>query len=122
VEGLRRRPVDRVRAHAARRGGAGVAGGAGGRDVHAYDANDYRFTTNGETLYAFIMAWPEGGKATIKSPARQGGNYPREIGRVELLANPGTPLQFTRADTGLVVSLPEKRPNEIAYAMKITPA
>ena len=41
----------------------------GARDVRPYAAEDVRFTAKGDLLYAFVMAWPEGGKATIKTLA-----------------------------------------------------
>ena len=96
---------------------AGQFGGA--RDVRAYTAEDMRFTSKGDLLYAFVMAWPEGGKVTIKSLAQGSEHYPKDIARVELLGSNG-PLNFTREATGLVVTLPEQKPNDFAYALKIT--
>ena len=93
----------------------------GAIDVRPTTRADFRFVSKGDTLYAFMMAWPEDGKATIKSLAQGSENYPGELGRIELLGNEGTPLQFTRDASGLVVTLPDKRPNEIACALKITP-
>jgi alpha-L-fucosidase len=65
------------------------------------------------------MAWPVGGKVTIKSVAEGSENYTKGIARVELLGNNG-PLTFARDATGLVVTLPEQKPNDYAYALKIT--
>jgi alpha-L-fucosidase len=93
----------------------------GARDVRAYTAEDMRFTSKGNLLYAFVMAWPEGGKVTIKSLAEGSENYPGKIGKVELLGSPA-PVAFSRDATGLVVTLPEQKPNDYAYALKITPA
>jgi len=42
-------------------------------------------------------------------------------GRVELLGAAG-PLPFTREAAGLVVTLPNTKPNEYAYVLKIRPA
>jgi alpha-L-fucosidase len=92
----------------------------GSRDVRTYTAEDVRFTAKGDTLFAFVMAWPASGKATIKSLAKGDENYPKEIATIELLGNSG-PLAFTRDETGLIVTLPEKKPNDYAYALKITP-
>jgi hypothetical protein len=47
-------------------------------------------------------------------------HFLQEIARVELLGA-GGPLIFTRDTSGLVVNLPEKKPNEYAYALKIVP-
>jgi len=40
------------------------------------------------------------------------------IARVKLLVT-GGPLTFARDTAGLVVNLPEKKPNEYTYALKI---
>ena len=92
----------------------------GSRDVRTYTAEDFRFTAKGDTVYAFMMGWPESGKATIKSLAQGSENFPKEVAKVELLGA-GGPLTFTRDASGLVVNLPEKKPNEYAYALKIMP-
>lgn len=92
----------------------------GSRDVRAYTAEDFRFTAKGSILYAFMLGWPAGGKATIKSLARGSEPFPQEVAKVELLGA-GGPLTFTRDATGLVVNLPNQQPNECAYALKITP-
>jgi len=93
----------------------------GARDVRKYTAEDYRFTAKGDILYAFMMAWPDNGKATIKSLAEGSENFPKAIARVELLGVDG-PLQFTRDGGGLAVTLPETKPGDYAYALKVTPA
>ncbi len=46
-----------------------------------YTAQDIRFTTRGETLYAIVLAWPEDRKVTIASLAG------REIKSVSLLGS-----------------------------------
>ena len=66
-----------------------------------------------------MMSWPAGGKATIKSLAQGSENFPKEVAKVELLG--AGPLTFNRDASGLVVNLPEKKPNEYAYALKIMP-
>jgi alpha-L-fucosidase len=93
----------------------------GARDVRAYTAEDMRFTSKGNLLYAFVMAWPESGKVTIKSLAEGSANYPGKIAKVELLGSPA-PVAFSRDATGLTVTMPGQKPNEYAYALKITPA
>jgi len=86
-----------------------------------YTAEDIRFTTKGRTLYAFALAWPAAGKVTIKTLAKGSAGYPGEVGKVELLGSKGT-LTFTRDASGLVVNLPEQKPHDYAYALKITSA
>jgi alpha-L-fucosidase len=95
---------------------AGQFGGA--RDVRPYTAEDIRFTSKGDSLYAFVMAWPADGKVSIKTLAQGSEHYPKEIARVELLGSSG-PLAFSRGTAGLVVTLPEIKPNDYAYALRI---
>jgi len=91
----------------------------GALDVRPYTSEDIRFTAKGDILYAFVMAWPEGGQVTIKSLARGSQHYPREIAKVEMLGN-RAPVTFSRDAAGLVVTLPGQRPDSPAYALKIT--
>jgi len=86
----------------------------------AYTAEDIRFTTKGDMLYAFALAWPADGKLTIRTLAAGSEQYPREISRVGLLGGRDK-LTFMRGEPGLVVTLPEQKPNEFAYALKIEP-
>jgi alpha-L-fucosidase len=100
--------------------GAQARGQFGGaRDVRPYTAEDFRFTAKGETVYAFMMGWPDGGKATIKTLAQGSAEFPKEIARVELLG--AGSLKFTRSATGLVVDLPPQKLGDYAHAFKITP-
>jgi len=85
-----------------------------------YTAEDIRFTTKGETLYAIALAWPSDGKLRIRTLSSAGGTYNRDIGRIELLGA-GGPLAFIRETDALVVTLPEKKPNDYAYTLKILP-
>jgi alpha-L-fucosidase len=88
-------------------------------DVRGYADGDYRFTCKGDTVFAFLMNWPADGKTLIKSLAQGGENYPGEIAKVELLGTPA-PLSFTRDATGLLVTLPDLKPNDFACCFKIT--
>jgi len=90
-----------------------------GSDVRSYTSEDFRFTKRGDVVYAFAMSWPENGKATIKSMAQGSEHFPREVAKVDLLG--AGPVTFTRDASGLVVNLPEKQPNDYAYALKVTP-
>jgi alpha-L-fucosidase len=96
----------------------GTFGGAA--DVRTYAAEDIRFTSKGDVLYVFAMGWPQSRKLAIKNLAAKSPNYPGEVGRVELLGSPD-PLPFTRDETALTISLPEKAPNAYASVFRITP-
>jgi alpha-L-fucosidase len=88
----------------------------GARDVRNYTAQDIRFTTKGDTLYAILMAWP-GADISIASLAS--GKVAGAIEKVELLGN-GANLRFTQDGGGLNVTLPPEKPGDYAYALKIT--
>src|SRR5438876_1200964 len=81
-------------------------------------AEDVRFTTKGQTLYAFVMGWPE--KVAIIAPLGSNSKYaPGKIENVELVGFSGK-LQWTRKETGLEIQLPEQKPSEHAVAFKIS--
>ena len=86
-----------------------------------YTAEDIRFTTKGDTLYAFALAWPADGRLRIKT-LRDGPVYPRDIARIELLGAGNEALPFTRGMDDLVVSLPASKPGPFVATLKIVPA
>ena len=79
-------------------------------------ADDVRYTTKGETLYAFMMGWP-GQQAVIPSLATTAKQGVGKIKNVELLG--AGKMKFTQDETALKVQLPEKQPSEHAIAFKI---
>jgi alpha-L-fucosidase len=83
-----------------------------------YSAQDIRFTTKGDTLYAIVMGWPDSGQVTIASLAT-GASSPGKVAKVEMLGHDGA-LDFTQDATGLTVKFPADKPCDIAYALKIT--
>jgi alpha-L-fucosidase len=92
---------------------------ARGQTTQNYTSRDIRFTTKGDTLYAFILEWPESRAAAIKSLA---GNSPQVAGRkiadVSLLGYDGK-LEWSQTADGLTVKLPEKAPSESVVALRI---
>ncbi len=98
-----------------------VSGGYfGERNQKPYTAQDIRFTAKGATLYAIALAWPETGSVAIRCLGTGAGLYKREIGEVRLLGH-AAPLRCRREQHALVVELPEKKPCEHAFALKIAP-
>ncbi len=91
-----------------------------GSDVRSYTSEDIRFTRKGDMVYAFVMGWPDNGKATIKSLATGSDNFPKQIAKVELLG--AGSVKFTRDESGLAVTMPQEKPNDYAYVLKITPS
>lgn len=77
-------------------------------------AQDWRFATKGDLLYATCFGWPQDGAVTIRSLAEGSTHWPGEIHSVRLVAT-GEPVTFRRTSAGLVVTFPEKRP-VVTYA------
>ncbi|HLJ18055.1 MAG TPA: alpha-L-fucosidase [Bryobacteraceae bacterium] len=88
------------------------------RNFKNYTAEDIRFTTKGETLYAIALGWP-GRELAIKSLGESSGNGPAKIGRVEMLGV-AEPLKWSRSGAALVVQMPANQPGDYAYALRIT--
>jgi len=97
---------------------------AGLKDVGSkpYTPEDIRFTRSqdGKTLYVIVLEIPKDGRVTVKSLASGSANWPGGIGSVRLIGGGWwSKLKFTRDETGLHVTLPEKLPSQIAFALKI---
>jgi alpha-L-fucosidase len=95
--------------------------GAGTRfnesDRKELTAEEVRFTTKGDTLYAFIMGWPEK-EALIKPLATVSKFSPPKIKNVELLGYGGK-VSWAQDEQGLTVVMPEVRPSDHAVTLKI---
>lgn len=101
----------------ANEGPRGQFGGA--RDVRHYTAEDMRFTKKGETLYAFIMVWPEMGRTIIRSLAANSENLGgRKVTHVSLLGHHGK-IKWRQDEQGLTVQLPANPPTPHAIALRI---
>ena len=83
----------------------------------AYTAQDIRFTTKGNTLYAIALNWSDQG-ITIHSLDKLGiGDS--NIQEVSLLGS-DEKITWKQTDKGLQVSFPKEKPCAFAYAFKIT--
>jgi hypothetical protein len=67
-----------------------------------FTAEDIRFTTKGDALYAIALAWPEDGKLMVRSLAKGAGP---NVASVRLLGHEG-PLTWDQSAHGLEVTLP----------------
>ena len=83
----------------------------------AFTAQDFRFTTKGNDLYAICLDWP-GASATIRSLATSAGFTAKQIIGVHMLGV-DQPLTWSIDDTGLHVTLPAEKPCEHAYTLRI---
>ena len=84
----------------------------------AFTAEDIRFTTDGDHLYAIGLAWPESGQVTIRTLKTGSPHFRGEIQTVKLLGS-DAPLSFEQTAEGLIVSLPENSPSEFAYTLRL---
>jgi alpha-L-fucosidase len=82
-----------------------------------YTAEDFRFTTKGDVLYAIGFAWPANGEAVIRSLAPTSGSEP--VHTVTLLGSEAKP-RFEQRPDGLHVQLPPQPPAKYAYALRVT--
>jgi alpha-L-fucosidase len=80
-------------------------------------AEEVRFTTKGETLYAFIMGWPQK-LALIKPLATSSPLSPPKVQTVELLGYKGR-LEWSQDEQGLTVMMPKEKPCDNAITLKI---
>ncbi|MGA3181293.1 MAG: alpha-L-fucosidase, partial [Verrucomicrobiota bacterium] len=91
----------------------------GARDVRAYTSEDMRFTMKGDSLYAFLMVWPETRATVIKSLATSSPQLDgRKVAEVSLLGYGGK-LEWTQDAQGLHVKLPDQPPCQYAVTLKI---
>ena len=81
-----------------------------------YGPEDIRFTVKENVLYASVLGWPEDGKILIRSASAL---YPEEIGEITMLGD-GQCLKWNYTEEGLLVRLPEKKPCDYAWVLKIT--
>jgi len=82
-----------------------------------YTAEDIRFTTRGDTLYAITLGEP-GGRVAISSLGRNAGHQRRAVRSVHLLGH-GQSLKFQQKDAALVIELPSRLPTRYASAFKV---
>jgi len=92
------------------------AGGAMNENT-AYTAQDIRFTSKGNAVYAITLGVPSG-EVVIHSLGKQSTYADGPIRSVHLLGDK-TALKWTQRDDALVVTLPKRLPTAHAVALKI---
>ena len=84
-------------------------------DAVNWGVEDFRFTAKGDTVYAFMMKWAEGGRTVIRSLAK--GSMP-QITSVTLL---GTgPVAFEQTVRGVAIDLPMEKPCDYTQCFRVT--
>jgi alpha-L-fucosidase len=94
-----------------------AAGSFHDTDVTNYTAEDFRFTTKGDVLYAIGLGWPTKGEAVIRSLALTLGSG--QVRSVALLGSDAK-LQFEQRPDGLHVQLSAQPPAKYAYVLRVT--
>jgi alpha-L-fucosidase len=94
-----------------------AAGSFHDTDTTHYTAEDFRFTTKGDVLYAIGFAWPTNGQAVIHSLAVTAGAEPIES--VSLLGSDAK-ISFDQGSDGLHLQLPTQNAQRMyAYALRL---
>ena len=87
--------------------------------VSSMTAKDFRYTTKGDTLYAFVLDWPKGNRNPVVFPNLVAMNQRiSAITEVSLLGYDGE-LKWENHGDGLHVYFPNIKPCEYAYTLKI---
>ncbi|MGD1890436.1 MAG: alpha-L-fucosidase [Cyclobacteriaceae bacterium] len=80
-------------------------------------AEDFRFTTKGDKLYAIALDWPESGELLIKSLAT-GAEHTKEVTSAKLLGSDAD-ITWEQTEQGLRVKLPAEKTGGYAYAVEL---
>jgi len=94
-----------------------VPSGKRARRTAHYTPRDIRFTAKGNAVYAILLDWP-GKTAAIESMGTKAGLPSGTIKRVTMLGV-DEELQYVRGERALAVTLPQRKPCEHAYVLKI---
>ena len=86
-----------------------------------FGAQDIRFTTKNNVLFAIVFGLPKDGKVVIKNLGKNNSNsISRDVQKVELLGYDGS-LLTEKTDNSMIVQLPEQKPKYVyAYVLKLT--
>ena len=97
-----------------------VQGGTfGEKNIKDFTSHDIRFTRKNNTLYAIVLAWPDG-PVVIKSLAT-GAAMPfrTKIGHIQLLGS-AAPVHWSQTAQGLSVRMPRQKPGDYAFVLKLS--
>lgn len=91
-------------------------------DVHSdtLTSQDFRFTQKGGNVYAIAMGWPKDATLRIRALGRRGQGKLAlgEAAKLTLIGS-SSPLSWSQEDEALIVHLPEEKPCQYAYVIKI---
>lgn len=81
-------------------------------------AEDIRFTTKGDVLYAILMDWPEDGVSRIKSLGTEAGLFDKDIKNISLLGS-NEKITWDMAAEALTVNLPNTNDGSHSFVLRI---
>ncbi|MCH6257071.1 alpha-L-fucosidase [Puniceicoccaceae bacterium K14] len=93
---------------------------SGSQSEHAnpeLSVDDFRFTRKGDTVYAFVMDWPEDGRIEIKALGLDALDEKR-VRSIKLLGFRGK-MAYRQNDEELTVYFPNQKIGEYAHVLKI---
>ncbi len=95
-----------------------AAGSFHDTETQPYTAEDFRFTTKGNDLFAIELAWPTGQETVVRSL----GTSELSEGHIQSVSLLGSDAKLTyqQGVDGLHIQLPAKPAGDIAYAFRIT--
>jgi len=96
----------------------GPLGGISATPRKPFTAEDFRFTTKANVIYAIALGWPASGEFKIKMLGESKAGQ-HAIQQVELFGAGGA-LKWSRAKEALTVKVPCDRPCEHAWVLKVT--
>ena len=96
--------------------GATVANGGHFKRMAELTAQDFRFTTKGDTVYAFVCGLPE---KSISIKAFSGVNF-HKVKFVRMLGV-DQDLKFVQKNDALEIDMPDSKPCDFAVCLKIVP-
>jgi len=85
----------------------------------SFSAEDFRFTSRGDTIYAVALSWPENGQFLVRSLGSDSELLDQKVKAVRLLGF-DEPVKWQQKGDGLEVKLPAQPPCQNAYALQIT--
>ena len=95
-----------------------VAGSFHDTDTKPFTAQDFRFTTKENDLFAIELGWPASGEAIVHSLSTPGMGA-QHIRSVSLLGSTAK-LTYAQQADGLHITMPEKPQGESAYVFRIS--
>jgi alpha-L-fucosidase len=84
---------------------------------HDFTAEDIRFTTKGNTLYAFVQGCPKD-EAVVKALGLASPQQPGKIQKVEVLGYNGN-VTWKQEDAALKVQMPAEKLSDIGLTLKV---